>query len=350
MARVADVIQLTGERPNELVRRFPEHGMGDFRVGSQLIVREAQAAVFFRDGKALDTFGPGRHTITTANVPLLTGFLSNLVFNEKTIFAAEVYFVNTRDFANEKWGVGPVPMETPGQGWGWLLVGINGTFHFQINEPQRFVTQFVGNQGRFTTQDIRSAMLADIEGSLIDLLGTLQPGSITRLMSLRDELGVGVKAKVNEEFAELGILLKDITVGQVNALDSSEEKLRSMGLIDAVKYAQLKAADAMLAAAQQEGGGMAGLGAGAGAGLAIGQQMAQAMGQTLQQQPAQPPAAQQAAPADVPDVMNPAQAAVYLQVSEADIVQMIESGELKAKKIGRQYRISKAVIDEFLAG
>ena len=346
MARVSDVIQLTGERPNELVRRFPEQGMGDFRIGSQLIVREAQSAVFFRDGKALDTFGPGRHTLTTANIPLVTGFLSNLIFNEKTIFSAEVYFVNARDFPNEKWGVGPVPLETPGQGWGWLLVGLNGTFHFQVNEPQRFVTQFVGNRGSFTTRDIRSAMLADIEGSLIDVVGTLQPGSITKLMSLRDELGVAVKAKVAEEFAELGILLKDITVGQVNALDTSEEKLRAMGLIDAAKYAQLKAADAMLAAAQQEGGGMAGLGAGAGAGLAIGQQMMQAMGQTLQQ----PAAGQQTGSADVPDVMNPAQAAAYLQVNEADIVQMIESGELKAKKIGSQYRISKKTIDEFLAG
>ena len=346
MARVSDVIQLTGERPNELVRRFPEQGMGDFRIGSQLIVREAQSAVFFRDGKAMDTFGPGRHTLTTANIPLITGFLSNLIFDEKTIFSAEVYFVNARDFPNEKWGVGPVPLETPGQGWGWLLVGLNGTFHFQVNEPQRFVTQFVGNRGSFTTRDIRSAMLADIEGSLIDVLGTLQPGSITKLMSLRDELGVAVKAKVAEEFAELGILLKDITVGQVNALDTSEEKLRAMGLIDAAKYAQLKAADAMLAAAQQEGGGMAGLGAGAGAGLAIGQQMMQAMGQTLQQ----PAAGQQTGSADVPDVMNPAQAAAYLQVSEADIVQMIESGELKAKKIGSQYRISKKTIDEFLAG
>jgi excisionase family DNA binding protein len=318
--------------------------MGDFRMGSQIIVREGQEAVFFRDGKALDAFGPGRHTITTANVPLLTSFFSKLVFNEKTIFPAEVYFVNTRDFPNEKWGVGPVPLETPGQGWGWLLIGINGTFHFQINEPQRFVTQFVGNRGSYSTREIRAAMLADIEGSLIDMLGTLQPGSVTKLMSLRDELGVGVKAKVNEEFAELGLLLKDVTIGQVNALDTSEEKLRKMGLIDAVKYAQLKAADAMLAAAQQEGGGMAGLGAGAGAGLAIGQQMMQSMGQTTQQQPAQ------AAPADVPDIMNPAQAAAYLQVSEADIMQMIESGELKAKKIGSQYRISKAVIDEFLAG
>lgn len=346
MARISDVIQLTGERPNELVRRFPEQGMGDFRIGSQLIVREAQAAVFFRDGKALDTFGPGRHTLTTANIPLLTGFFSNLIFNEKTIFSAEVFFVNVRDFPNEKWGVGPVPLETPGQGWGWLLIGMNGTFHFQIDEPQRFVTQFVGNRGSYSTRDIRAAMLADIEGSLIDMLGTLQPGSITKLMSLRDELGVGVKAKVNEEFVELGIQLKDITVGQVNALDTSEEKLRKMGLIDVTRYTQLKAADAILAAAQQEGGGLAGLGAGAGAGLTIGQQMMQAMGQTMQQ-PAAPP---QAAPTAIPDIMNPAQAAAYLQVSEADIMQMIESGELKARKIGSQYRISKSVIDEFLAG
>lgn len=344
MARISDVIQLTSESPNELVRRFPESGMGDFRLGSQLIVREAQAAVFFRDGKALDAFGPGRHTLTTANIPLVTGFFSKLVFNEKTIFSAEVYFVNTRDFPNEKWGVGPVPLETPGQGWGWLLVGLNGTFHFQVNEPQRFVTQYVGNRGRFTTQDIRSAMLADLEGALVDMLGTLKPGSITRLMSLRDELGVGVKAKANEEFAELGVLLKDFTVGQVNALDTSLDQLMNMGLIGPDDYTRKKAADAILAAAQQEGGGMAGLGAGAGAGLVIGQQMVQTLGQT-QQPAAQPPAA----PASVPDIMNPAQAAAYLQVSEADIVQMIDAGELKAKKIGSQYRISKAVIDEYLA-
>lgn len=345
MVRISDVIQLTSEMPDELVRRFPEQGMGDFRIGSQLIVREAQAAVFFRDGKALDTFGPGRHTLTTANLPLITGFFSKLVFNEKTIFSAEVYFVNTRDFPNEKWGVGPVPLETPDQGWGWLLVGLNGTFHFQVNEAQRFVTQYVGNRGRFTTRDIRSAMLADLEGALVDMLGTLKPGSITKLMSLRDELGVGVKAKASEEFTELGIQLKDFTVAQVNALDTSLDKLMSMGLIGPDDYTRKKAADAILAAAQQEGGGMAGLGAGAGAGLVIGQQMMQSLGQAQQQPAAPPPAA-----ADVPDIMNPAQAAAYLQVSEADILQMIESGDLKAKKIGSQYRISKSVIDEYLAG
>src|SRR5512137_516821 len=101
MARIFDVIEYLDPSGREIVHRVPEAGSGDFRMGSQLIVRESQAAVFFRDGKALDTFGAGRHTISTANVPLLVN-LVKFAFSGQTPFTAEVYFVNLRDFIDQK--------------------------------------------------------------------------------------------------------------------------------------------------------------------------------------------------------------------------------------------------------
>ena len=108
MRGVLDVIEYVDPSGNEIVHRIPERGSGDFRLGSQLIVRESQAAVFFRDGKAMDTFGAGRHTITTNNIPLL-GRLIGLPFGGETPFKAEVYFVNLKDFLDQKWGT-PEPI------------------------------------------------------------------------------------------------------------------------------------------------------------------------------------------------------------------------------------------------
>src|SRR5512139_1976959 len=99
MARIFDVVEYPSEMLDEIVHRFPETGVADLRIGSQVIVRESQRAVFFRDGKALDSFGPGRHTITTANIPLLTDFIGK-AFNDRTPFIAEIYFVSQREFAD----------------------------------------------------------------------------------------------------------------------------------------------------------------------------------------------------------------------------------------------------------
>ena len=101
MARIFDVVEYPNEMREELVHRFPEQGSGDFRIGSQVIVREAQTAVFFRDGQALDQFGPGRHTIATANIPLLVNLVGK-AFGNRTPFTAEVYYVSRREFLDRK--------------------------------------------------------------------------------------------------------------------------------------------------------------------------------------------------------------------------------------------------------
>ena len=147
MARVFDVVEYPSEMADELVHRFPETGIADLRFGSQVIVRESQAAVFFRDGRALDVLGPGRHTISTANVPLLTNLLGKL-FGDRTPFTAEVYFVSMREFADRKWGTPqPIIVRNTGVGLGIALLQGFGTYSFQVKDPQQFVTQIVGQLG-----------------------------------------------------------------------------------------------------------------------------------------------------------------------------------------------------------
>ena len=121
------------------------HATQDLRIGSQIIVGPAQIGVFVRDGKPLDQFGPGRHTVTTANIPLLTGLLSNIVFGGDTPFQASIFYLSTREFPQLRWGTSqPIAVQTPGVGLGWLLMGAHGTFGVRLSDPVSFLNQFVG--------------------------------------------------------------------------------------------------------------------------------------------------------------------------------------------------------------
>ncbi len=220
MARVFDVIEYPNEMRDELVHRFPESGSGDFRIGSQVIVREGQAAVFFRDGKALDAFGPGRHTITTANIPLVTGLLGKL-FNDRTPFTAEVYFVSMREFPQFKWGTPqPVPIMHPGVGLGASLLKAFGTFGLQISNPQQFVAQFVGAQGTYDFADIRDRLVGLIIQALRDLLGELKKSAF-EVQGLTQEIAAGVRAKASDDFAALGLTLKAIVIQSISPSEST---------------------------------------------------------------------------------------------------------------------------------
>ncbi len=170
MARIFDVVEYPNAMPDEIVHRFPETGPGNFRIGSQVIVREYQSAVFFRDGNAMDVFGPGRHTIVTYNVPLLIDKIGAL-FNEKTPFPAEVYFLNMREFADRKWGTAqPIIVSNPNMGLGVALLQGYGTYSFQVNDPQQFINQIVGAQGVYRIGEIesrlRAMLLSKLAGSL----------------------------------------------------------------------------------------------------------------------------------------------------------------------------------------
>jgi len=351
MARVFDLVQYPDEMRNEIVHRFPETGPGDFRIGTNIIVRENQAAVFFRDGRALDAFGPGRTIITTANIPILVDYIGRL-FNDKNPFPAEVFFVNVKEFADMKWGTPqPIIVKNPGVGLGIALLQAFGTYSFFVSNPQQFVAQVVGSQGIYTLNDIQGRFRAMLISKLADMLGELgtkQGKSVLDLIGLTEEVGAGVRAKAQEDFKALGVTLKTIYIESIKPSEKSAEELRAMGMLDMATYTQLQAADAMRDAAKNPSGG-AGLTAGIGAGMGIGNLMGQALqGGMLNTAQGGPSAAAAQAGAAAPSIMSPAEAANYLKVGEADIMQMITDGSIKAKKIGTQYRISKQMLDDYL--
>jgi excisionase family DNA binding protein len=346
MARIFDVIEYPSEMRDEIVHRFPEQGIGDYRIGSQVIVRESQAAVFFRDGNALDVFRAGRHTITTANIPLLINLIGK-AFNDRTPFPAEVYFVSMKEFANEKWGTPqPIIVRNPGMGLGVALLQGFGTFSFQVKDPQQFVTQIVGTQGAFRTTDIEERLKTILLSKLQDVLGeTTAANSVVELIGLTEEVGAAVRAKAQDDFEAIGIQLKSFYIGNLKPSSKSAQELRDMGMLDMATYTQLQAADAMRDAAQNPSGG-AGLTAGIGAGMGIGNLMQQATSGAMQGQQG----GGTKAVAGIPDVMTPSEAAAILKVSEEDVIAAINDKSLKAKKMGNAYRISKAALEEFLAG
>jgi excisionase family DNA binding protein len=341
MARIFDVIEYPNEMKDELIHRFPEGESGDFRIGSQVIVRESQTAVFFRDGKALDTFGPGRHTITTANIPLLIDIIEK-AFDDKTPFTAEVYFVSRREFPDEKWGTPqPIIVRNPGMGLGVALLKGFGTYGYQISEPQQFVTQLVGAQGVFRTADIESRLRHILLTTLTDMLGeTAMENDITNLVGMLNEISGAVRAKASDQFKALGLELKTFLVANLRPSEESIQELRKMGVLDMETYTRLQAADALLEAAQNPSGG-AGLTAGIGAGMGVGN----ILNQSLQGMTG---GGGLTGAASMPEVMSPAEAAQFLKVSEEDVLAALKAGDLKGKKLGKAYRISREALLAFL--
>ena len=295
MARIFDVVEFVDERGDEMVHRIPERGSGDFRIGSQVIVRESQAAVFFRDGKALDVFDAGRHTITTANIPLLIDLVGR-AFSDRTPFTAEVYYVSTREFLDMKWGT-PEPITVRDPVLRMARLRAFGTFATQITDPQLFVTNIVGTQGLYRTADVEKFLRSIIITKLTDLLGE-SGKSVLDLPAMIEEFGAGMRAKAADDFAARGLNLTSVYIESISPTEETAKAIdeaAAMGAIgDMGAYMQFQAARAMRDAAQSEGGGgVAGAGVGLGAGAGMGMAMAQMMSQAMQsgQQPQQ--AAQQ---------------------------------------------------------
>ncbi|PWH16989.1 MAG: virion core protein (lumpy skin disease virus) [Ardenticatenia bacterium] len=346
MARIIDVIEAPDQQRNQMVVRVPEVGAGDFRLGSAIIVRESQAAVFYRDGKALDVFGPGRHQITTANLPLLSSLL-RLATGGNDLFTAEVYFVNMIEFTDWKWGTQePVTLRDPD--FGVVRVRAFGNYSVQISDPQLFVTKIVGTGGGYQTSQIQDFLRGIIVARFADVLGESKV-PVLDLPSMQDEMAAAMRSKLSDEFDSFGLALKTFFLQNISLPEEVQKAIDQRAAMGAIgnmqQFMQYQAAQAVRDAAQQEGGGgLAGAGVGLGAGAGLGAVLGQTMAQSMQ--PPQP--GQQSGAAAVPEVMTLSEAAAYMRVGEQDVLDAINSGQLKAKKIGTSYRISKQAIDEFL--
>ena len=309
-----EVIQYVDPTGQTMVARWPSQGTKAIQLGSQLVVEESQQAVFFRDGKTLDTFGPGRHTLATQNLPFLTKILG-LPFKGKSPFQAAVVFTSTKTFIDLKWGT-KEPVVYRDKELAMVRLRAFGKFAVRIDNPQLFVNSVVGTQGLYTTDGVEAYFKDAIVARLTDLLGE-SLSSIFELPKVYDELGMGLKARVADDFTKYGIELVDFFLGAITPPEEVQKMIDERTGMEAVgdmnEYLKFKAAKAMGDAAQQSGGETgsgvgAGLGVGMGAGM--GMMLPQMMKEAMQADPGgQAPQGGGSTPSAVPPAAAPAAAA-----------------------------------------
>lgn len=289
MARYIDVIEWRPSDPAALVGRVPESGPADIRMGAQLIVRESQSAIFYRDGQAMDVFGPGRHALSTGNIPLLTEYIQKFT-GGSNIFSAEVYFVNQQILTDLKWGT-PNPIDLKDPDLGWVQLRAFGTMSVRIEEPQLFVNTLVGTRPDYTTKDLNTTLKGSIRTRLNDLLSTTFK-SYASIRSNLDELVAAMKVKVKDDFAKYGVSLRDFFIQDVSVPEEIQAAFRQRAQMGAlgVNYMQMKTAEAMVDMANNEGqaGGTMGAGMGMSMGMMMPQMMMQQMGGQGGMMPGQP--------------------------------------------------------------
>jgi membrane protease subunit (stomatin/prohibitin family) len=271
-----DVIDWPDAARDELVWRFPRHEAA-IKMGAQLTVREGQAAVLIDEGKLADVFLPGRHELSTANMPILTKLLS-WKHGFESPFKVDVVFVSTRQFADQRWGTQkPVTIRDPELGP--VRVRAFGTFSFRVSDPGRFLQEVVGASAALTTEDVSTQLKSHVIASFSDAVAeaNLPVLDIARRF---EELGGEVRTRIAAAFTGWGLAVERFVIQSVSLPDEVEAVLdqrSSMGLVgDLGKFTQFQAARAIDKAASNPGG--AGDGIGLGAGIALGQSMAQAIG------------------------------------------------------------------------
>jgi excisionase family DNA binding protein len=335
-----EVIDWTDDSRDTLSYRFPDDDKA-IKNGAQLIVRESQQVQFVYLGEFGDTFGPGKHTLTTDNIPVLTK-LKSWKYGFNVPFKADVYYLNTRLFTGNKWGTAnPIMMRD--EELGVVRARAFGTYDFRIVDPKLFLKEVAGSDHNFRVDEFADTMRSRIVSAFADALASAKI-PVFDVASRYTELGDALLPLLNPMLAaKYGIGLSSFIIENVSVppeVEQAIDKRSSMNVVgnlnDYIKF--------QMAQGMEKGGGSGGAATELAVGLSIAQQI-------MQQQGMPGAAAHGAAGAAVvlPDLLAPADVAKALGVPEADVMAIIDSGELAAKKIGSSYRIKKASLDEYLA-
>jgi excisionase family DNA binding protein len=338
-----EVIEWTDDSRDTLSWQFPDEDKA-IKNGAQLIVRESQVAQFVYLGQFGDTFLPGKHSLTTDNIPVLTR-IKAWPFGFNSPFKADVYFVITRLFTGNKWGTSnPVMMRD--NDFGLVRVRAFGTYDFRIVEPKTFLKEVAGSDHNFRLDEFADTMRSRIVSIFTDALATAKV-PVMDVASRYTELGEALLPLINPAVIRMyGLELTSFIVENVSVppeVEQAIDKRSSMAAIgnlnEYVKYQMGKGF---------ESGGGSGA-AGTAAELAVGFGLAQQMMQQGFAGGAATPTTAAGPTGATPDLLSPADAAKLLSVSESDVMAVLDSGELKGKKIGTTWRISRAALNSYLS-
>ncbi|HTI68497.1 MAG TPA: SPFH and helix-turn-helix domain-containing protein [Candidatus Limnocylindria bacterium] len=349
-----EIIQWEDDSRDTLSWRFPDQDK-EIKHGAQLIVRESQAAQFLYLGQFGDTFGPGKHTLVTDNIPVLST-LKGWKYGLESPFKADVYFVNTRLFTGIKWGTqNPLMLRDPD--FGIVRVRAFGTYEFKVTDVKTFLREVAGTDAHFRLDEFQDTMRSRLVSAFTDALAKSKV-PVLELATRYTELGEALLPVLNPILAEkYGLQLGSFIVENVSVppeVEQAIDKRSSMAAIGNLNdYVKLKMAEGI---GKGEGGGFAGQAAQFAMGIAMANQLSNQAGGILGSQAtpaaaATPPPLPASAPATAgPELLTPADVAKVLNVGESDIIAALTDGSLKGKRIGTQWRITRGALDEFLKG
>jgi excisionase family DNA binding protein len=339
-----EIIEFLDDSRDTLAWRFPDEDKA-IKKGAQLIVRESQIAQFVYLGQYGDAFGPGKHSLVTDNIPVLNR-LKGWKYGFETPFKADVYFVTTRLFTGNKWGTAnPIMMRD--KDFGVVRLRAFGTFDFKIVDVPVFLKEVAGTDHHFRLDEFADTMRSRIVSVFSDALASCGVPALD-VASRYMELGDALLPLINPQtVAKYGIEIASFIVENVSVppeVEQAIDKRSSMGVIGNLNdYVKFQMAESMTK------GGEGGSTAAIPAQMAMGFGLAQEMMKSMQQPSGTAPAGAAAPAAGLPELLSPAQAAEALGVTEADVIASIEAGDLKGKKIGSAYRITRSALDAFLA-
>jgi excisionase family DNA binding protein len=345
--QLLEIIQWEDDSRDTLCWRFPDQDK-EIKRGAQLIVRESQVAQFVYLGQFGDTFGPGKHSLVTDNIPVLST-LKGWKYGFESPFKADVYYVNTRLFTGNKWGTqNPIMMRDPD--FGIVRMRAYGTYDFRIADVKTFLKEVAGTDNHFRLDEFADTMRSRFVSVFSDALASSKVPALdvaTRYGELGDALLPLLNPVLKEKYGlELGsFIVENVSVPE--EVEKAIDKRSSMAAVGNLNdYVKFQMAESL---GKGDGaGGVAGSAAQLGAGLALGQQLAAAMAQPATVATAAAAASTATAGGAMPDLLGPADAARILGVAESDVQAALADGSLKGKKIGTQWRITRAALDEFL--
>jgi membrane protease subunit (stomatin/prohibitin family) len=254
-----------------LVKRFPENGSLEIKWGSQLTVRESQDAIFFRDGKALDVFGAGRHILKTQNIPIVGKWVTSFGYGPDSPFRAEVVFIGKQLFPNLKWGT-KEPILFRDTELQMIRLRSYGSFSIQVQDSMLFVNKVVGTMGLYTSGVIEDYLKGIIISKLNVVLGKMLK-SVFDIPVMMDDLNLVFRTELQADFAGLGLTLHDLYIQSISVPEEVQVMIDTRSGMNAVgnldQYMKLKVADSLSDAARNSGNAGAGMGLGAGLGMGM---------------------------------------------------------------------------------